>query len=112
MVQVSREMRQCTDTTTECLRVCTETLQYSLKKGGRYAEASHLQALMDCVEACRVSMDYMLRGSEMSDDVCGLCVAACERCATACERFRDDAQMRACVEACRSCASTCQVVAA
>jgi hypothetical protein len=68
--------------------------------------------MMDCAEICRISADFMLRGSEMSKEVCELCADICEECATSCESFgQDDSQMVDCANACRACAASCREMA-
>lgn len=111
-IELKAEFRTCNDVATVCATVCAETLQYSLQKGGRFAEESHIQALLDCVDLCRANTEYMGRGSSMAADICDLCAEACRRCTEACESFSDDPQMRACAEACRQCTTACGAIAA
>lgn len=105
-------MDQCIQNCTECHRVCLETILYCLQKGGRHAEAGHVRLLMDCVEICRTSADFMIRGSENHKFTCGACAEICRRCAEECEKMADDEQMRRCAEVCRKCASSCQAMSA
>lgn len=95
----------------ECHRVCEETISYCLQQGGRHAEASHIRLLTDCADICRLAADFMVRGSEFHQQLCGLCADVCVRCAEDCEQFGDDAQMRQCAEACRRWAESCRQMA-
>ena len=79
--------------------------------GGKHVEASHLKTLLDCADTCRVSADFMLRGSPLHSEVCGVCADACERCAKSCEQFGDDAETKACAEMCRRCTESCRLMA-
>jgi hypothetical protein len=79
--------------------------------GGKHAEASHLKGLQDCADTCRVSADFMLRGSSLHAHMCGVCAEACERCAQSCSEFEDDAQMWACTEECVRCMESCRQMA-
>lgn len=105
-------MKECVDNCTECHHVCLETVAYCLGKGGRHAEAAHIRTLLDCVEMCQTSADFMLRNSTLHGRTCGLCAEACERCAQSCDSFGNDAQMKKCAEICRRCAKTCREMAA
>ena len=104
-------MQKCVQTCTDCNNTCTRTIAYCMTMGGMHAEAAHLKSLLDCAEACAASVHFMLRGSELHQQVCGICAEACERCATSCEQFPDDAQMRTCAETCRRCAQSCREMA-
>lgn len=101
-------MENCIDNCLECYRVCLETVKYCLEKGGKHAEAGHIKTLMDCVQACQTSADFMIRGSEMHAKTCGVCAEACRRCAEECEKMADDRQMQKCAEVCRRCADSCE----
>ena len=86
-------------------------MSHCLQQGGRHAEASHIQLLLDCVDICRTSADFMLRGSDLHTLTCGVCAQVCERCAQDCEQMGDDEMMRRCAEACRRCAESCRRMA-
>jgi hypothetical protein len=107
----SSEMTKCIENCTECHNVCLETLQHCIEKGGKHGESEHLRLLQDCVDICRTSADFMLRGSSSHSDVCGICADICEECAQDCEQMAEDKQMKECAETCRRCARTCQEMA-
>ncbi len=104
-------MQKCIENCTECHNTCVATLAHCLEMGGKHVEAAHLKSLLDCADTCRASADFMLRGSELHPQVCGVCAEACERCAKSCEQFGDDEQMKACAEVCRRCAESCRQMA-
>jgi hypothetical protein len=104
-------MKQCIQNCTNCHNVCVDTIAHCVKMGGKHVEASHLKALLDCADTCRTSADFMLRGSALYMQACGLCAEACSRCATSCEGFGEDAAMKACAEECRRCAESCREMA-
>lgn len=111
--QMSTEMRDCISNCTECHNICVETANHCLEMGGKHAEASHIRGLLDCAQACATSADFMLRGSALHPNVCGVCAEACERCAESCERLADgDELMLRCAEICRRCAESCRQMAA
>lgn len=106
------EMKRCIENCDECHRVCVETVQHCLQKGGHHAEASHIRLLLDCAQICQTSEDFMLRGSDLHPLTCGACAEVCARCAEDCERMADDEMMRRCAEVCRRCAESCRQMAA
>jgi hypothetical protein len=108
---MNASMKHCIENCTECHNICVATLAHCLELGGKHVEASHLKTLIDCADTCRVSADFMLRGSELHPKVCGMCAEACERCAKSCEQFGDDAEMKYCTELCRRCAESCRQMA-
>ena len=108
---MNESMKQCIENCTECHNICVATLAHCLGMGGKHVEAAHLKALLDCADTCRASADFMLRGSELHANVCGVCAEACERCAKSCEQFGDDAEMKACAASCRRCAESCRQMA-
>lgn len=105
-------MQKCIENCTECRDICQKTTAYCYSMGGKHAETAHLQYLLDCTEACAASASFMLRGSNLFPQVCGVCADACDRCAESCEQFSGDAQMMACAETCRRCGQSCRQMAA
>lgn len=59
-------------------------------KGGKYADAGHITAPLDCAESCITSANFMLRGSEHHSRVCEVCAEVCEACAASCDELSDD----------------------
>ncbi len=90
-----------------CASVCEDTLAHCKKQGGKHAEAKHVKTMTDCLSLCKMSDDFMSRGSELSGKVCGLCKDACLKCAESCETFKGDKTMKNCADECRKCAQSC-----
>lgn len=111
MPHISPEMRDCIEECQSCHAVCLETVTHCLQQGGKHAEADHIRLMLDCVEICQTSANFMLRGSELHSQTCGVCAAVCEQCATDCERVGDDEMMGRCAETCRQCAESCRRMA-
>jgi hypothetical protein len=107
----SEETRRCIQACADCHQYCIETTVYCRQRGAAYADAAHLRLLLDCAELCHTTADFMLRGSELSIEICTLCSDVTERCAFSCERFDDDRQLRACAEACRRTVLLCRELA-
>ncbi len=103
-------LKDCIENCTECAAVCAETVQYCLEKGGDHAAPAHVRLLLDCIDICRTSAAFMIRGSELHAETCRACAEVCARCADECSRF-DDERMEACAEACRRCAESCRAMA-
>jgi hypothetical protein len=104
----SKEVQECIKDCQDCAAICVETTSHCLEMGGRHAEARHIRTLVDCAEICRVSADFMLRGSEFDTRLCGVCAEVCRSCADSCQRLAgDDELMKRCADMCRRCAESC-----
>ena len=108
---MTANMQSCIEECLDCHRICVETTQYCLNKGGKHAQAEHIRAMLDCAQICATSADFMLRGSDLHVHTCAACAEVCDACAESCERMGDDAQMKRCAEACRACAASCREMA-
>jgi len=109
---IDQAMHDCITVCSECHDVCLATVQHCLQKGGEHAAPDHIRALLDCAQACDISRDFMLRGSELHTMYCRGCSHACDRCAESCEQLAgDDEVMRQCAETCRRCAESCRSMA-
>jgi hypothetical protein len=92
-----------------CVEVCQKTLDSCTKKGGKYAEASMTNSLKDCITACKMTSDYLNRGSAyLQTKACDLTVEACNQCAKSLDSFNTDNEMEACANECRKCVGNCQ----
>ena len=110
---VTQQMRDCARECSDCHDVCLETVSHCLHQGGKHAGPHHIRLLMDCVQICETSKDFMLRGSDLHGYTCGACAAACVRCAEDCDRLGgSDPQMKRCADSCRRCAESCRAMAA
>lgn len=111
--QMDPKLQKCIDDCSKCYQTCTETLRHCLEMGGSHVEAKHLTLLMDCAKICKISEDFMLRGSEHDKHICAECAHICEQCADSCEKIDpNDNQMMQCAKMCRQCAVSCKEMAA
>jgi hypothetical protein len=106
------ELRRCAETCFECYRVCTETVQSCLSKGGMHATPEHIAVLLDCARICQVSGDFLLRGSPRHQVTCEACATICEECAADCRKMSGDEEMARCAEVCTRCAESCRHMSA
>lgn len=111
-MNVSSEMQQCIKDCLDCYQSCVQTVQQCLTKGGKHAEPDHLTLLYDCASVCRVSADWMMRGSPRHHQTCRLCAELCRECAQDCRKFAGDKEMARCAEACDRCFKSCEKMAA
>lgn len=65
-----------------CANVGQKTLAYCLQHGGRHTDAVQYEAVIDCAEFCRTTLDFLVRGSEMAR-----CAEAYRRTADACREM-------------------------
>ncbi|MER3419461.1 MAG: ferredoxin [Chloroflexota bacterium] len=108
--RITPEVRQAISDCLACYSICTETLDYCVERGGTLAAAELLRRLRDCAELCRVSADFLLRGSARAVALCALAAEAAVVCAQACAAIADDALLHACQDACLRCATSCKEV--
>ena len=106
------DMKKAIDIAVKCAGTCQETLAHCLAMGGRHVEANHIVTMIDCAEICRLSADFMQRGSEHVKKACAACAEVCQHCANHCLTFPDDRVMRDCAEVCQRCAESCRKMAA
>jgi len=107
----SAEMERCIAECESCRNVCLAAVAHCLDQRARHAESSHIGSLLDCVDMCTTSVNFMLRGSKEHRRVCELCAEICDACAESCERLPTDEVMRDCAKACRRCAEACRLMA-
>src|SRR5512140_1314185 len=107
-MELSAPMRECIEDCQDCHNICTETLHYCLDKGGEHANPNHLSLMLDCVEICQISANFMLRGSSLHSRTCSVCAQVCEMCAEDCSKFGGDEMMQECAEVCRNCSDSCR----
>jgi hypothetical protein len=100
-------MDLCIHNCLTCYRECEKAARLALGREGDPNTASHVTILRDCAEACKLSADFMLRGSPRHPQACALCAELCDLCADECDRYGREA----CADACRRCAGTCHSMA-
>ena len=108
MQHSSEKMQMCIQDCKNCAEVCLETVMHCLNMGGEHAAPDHIRLMLDCVEICQTSANFMIRGSNFHTRTCAVCAEVCEACAQDCARFTDDAEMQRCAEVCRQCAQSCR----
>lgn len=100
--------RVCIQVCRECQAICLESVAYSVRMQGYYAELGHVRLLEDAARMCEATLDFLLRGSEVRRSLTFLCAEVCERCVRDCERFDYDQRLLACAAVCRRCAEACR----
>lgn len=102
-------MQACIDACLATSRLCLETSQRSLQKGGVHAAPAPIALLLDCADLCQVAATSMMPGSPIHAVICNACAKAREACSKDCASF-EDAQMQRCAESCRDCAASCGIM--
>ncbi|AWB08504.1 ferredoxin (plasmid) [Azospirillum humicireducens] len=103
-------MDDCIRNCTDCHRICLETVAHCLDKGGVHAESGHIRLMLDCIDICRTSADFMIRSARLHHLTCGACAEICAACADDCDRMSDDPMMKRCADMCRRCAESCRAM--
>lgn len=94
----------------QCHDICLDTLvNHCLPEGGEHVEQEHVKRMLDCIQICQTSADFMHRDSAHAAVVAEACAQICEACAESCESF-DSEEMRRCAEMCRRCAEHCRAL--
>lgn len=111
MPRLSEAMQLCIRDCQASDLACSACLAHCLEQGGPYAQAAHVRLLIDCAAMCRLSADFMARGSSFHQRQCSLCEDVCVACAESCEGMPDDPVMAECAALCRRCADSLAGVA-
>ena len=102
-------LNECIENCLACHRVCLDHFtNMCLEKGGEHVEKTHARLMLDCIQICATSADFMTRNSELHGYVCRACSEVCKKCAESCEKIG----MTECAEHCRKCAESCGSMAA
>lgn len=92
----------------QCHDICLDTLtNHCLKEGGEHVAEDHVKLMMDCIQQCQTTADFMHRNSAHVAAVAAACAEICDACAESCEAF-DSQEMQDCAEMCRKCAEHCR----
>lgn len=97
----------------ECIHICNETAQHCMtqarqKQGNVQDHLQNHEHVMDCVQVCGVTADFMARKSPFSQAMHKANAEVCRKCADVCENSQDDAEiLKTCAESCRKCAEMC-----
>lgn len=100
------KMEECIELCWSCRDMCQTTLfTHCLEHG--HTEPGHVRVMMDCIQICQTSADFMTRGSILHTHICKACAEVCEACAASCDAM-GGAEMTRCAEICRRCAESCR----
>lgn len=94
-----------------CAVFCEKTLNYCTQKRGKHGEATTTNALKDCITACKMTSEFIGRGSAFQKQSANLCIEACNNCMKACDSFISDNNMKACANECRKTSGNCKKIA-
>ena len=106
-----RELDECAQTLAMCASACEHCATACLGEPDVSSLASCVRLNRDCAQLCWVAASFVARRSELTIDVCRLCIEACDACEAECAHHDRD-HCRACAAACRICSSICRTIAA
>lgn len=102
-------MRQCIDACDEAHRLANEAAIHGMQQGGRLADWTLVQTLLDAADITRTAVDFMLRSSRFYQLTCRAAAEICDKTADLCEPLAaEDLRMRECGEAMRRAATHCR----
>jgi hypothetical protein len=102
---MTAEMQTCIEISTDCQKICLETLNYY--KGSKNVDMNLMCMIRDCAEMSTMCINMIVDGSEFMGRTCEICAEMCDRLSAACERMR----MEEIAIACRKCAESCKTMA-
>lgn len=97
----------CTELCKQCGSICSKNLADFQKRGGKYAEASRINLMKDCVKICDTNADFKNRKSSNGTEVDTACAYICRKCAKDCEVLNDP-KLKDCIALCNQCADACE----
>lgn len=104
-------MKECIQHCWDCRHMCQETFfNHCLEIGGEHVAREHAILMLDCIAACQLAADLMVRNSPQHAATCRACADICDACADSCEAIGGK-EMLACAKMCRTCADTCRTMA-
>lgn len=89
-----------------CAQMCEKMLEYCKKKGGKHADAKHINIMKDCITLCKACSDLSSRDSKLQAKLHAICAEACKKCAQSCAKLKDE-KLKDCVDMCNTCATSC-----
>jgi hypothetical protein len=105
------QFEPCIEALNACIAACGDCATAGMHETNAHAMADCILLNTDCMDICRLLVDYMERDSKMIATLCEACVDVCERCQEECDKYRMD-YCRACAEACQACALECRAIIA
>ena len=107
---MAHEYRSCIEACNACADACDHCATACLAEPDVASMARCIALDIDCASICRLAAGYMARGSELAQDLCGLCAQICETCGEECARFEMD-HCKESAAACRRAAEECRRMA-
>ena len=103
------DLDQCCEACAACARTCLNGLyRHCLPAGAEHIDQLHVQLMSDCIDICKITADFLTRGSPRHQRVAAVCAEICRACAVSCDALTG---MQECAEACRQCESSCRLLA-
>lgn len=91
-----------------CFEACMRCLSHCLEYGGKHANKSHLNLLLECQSICHLTANVLYMRSEEARYFCELCAKICDACADACKEIGDTSELQGCAYHCKGCADSCR----
>lgn len=107
----NRHMKECIQQCWDCRQMCQQTFfNHCLDIGGEHVAREHAILMADCIAACQLAADLMVRQSPLHAVTCRACAEICDACADSCEAIGGK-EMKVCADMCRACADSCRTMA-
>lgn len=99
----SERFQNAVELVNQCAGACNESFAGCLQAGGEHATADHLQYILDCAEACRLSAEFMQRHSPNYMDAVSLCASVARSCAHNMRSLQDNELAELCERTATAC---------
>lgn len=106
-----QKFQSCITACYECAAACDNCSTACLKEEDVKKMAACIEMDMYCAAICRLSAEFMAKGSSMSPKICQICADICEACGKECGKHQMEHCQR-CAQACKRCAEECRKMAA
>jgi hypothetical protein len=105
-----KHIHECIVACWDCRHECQKTFfTHCLEMGKSHLNKDHIKAMIDCIQICQITADFLTRHSDQYSKISEACATICESCAKSCEKIGDE-EMLHCAEMCRKCAEKCHLI--
>lgn len=101
------QYQKCIEACQECASVCHTCAVCCLQEDDVQHLTKCIQLDLECAAICTAAAQVMSLNGELAEDLCQLCIEACDRCARECGQHSELEHCRNCADACHECAEVC-----
>lgn len=103
-----QENKQLLDILARCAAECGHCANACLDESDVKMLTRCIRLDIDCADICRLTANFISRGSEHRRRMLDACAVICQSCSEECEKHAHMEHCARCAEACRECANACR----